>query len=141
MTQIASHNLIDQRTGQRRASAITLAVQALVERSWCPVAPKEAREAVEAAVRKEEYYFAELQAEKAWVERFRVAWQKRVRELAARHDFDAEALEFEVNRRLGGSFTTTLDGSSERRELYCDALKLALEHHDRAYQPTEGTTP
>lgn len=126
MTHLSSHNLIDQRTGQRRAPEIVRVIQLLTQRAWCPLSPCEARAMIEAAVCKEEHYFAKRQAESVETERVLVAKQKEARELAALYRFDIELLQFEVDRRSAGSLTLTLDG--QQRGLYCEALKIAWEH-------------
>lgn len=125
---VSSQNLVDPRTGQRRGPEIALAIQGLTHRLWCPLAPCEARDAVEKAVRKLEAQFERRRLEGIEDERRLVARQKEARELAARFGWDVKRLQFEVDRRSFGSFTLTLDGSSQQRDLYCSALNIAWEH-------------
>jgi hypothetical protein len=51
-------------------------------------------------------------------------------QLAARYDFNVEALKFEYDRRCFGSFTTTLDGSPHERDRYCAAWGYALARRE-----------
>jgi hypothetical protein len=51
--------------------------------------------------------------------------ENEARKIAAEHNFNIETLSFEVNRRSFGSFTTTPDGSPERRAIYARALEIA----------------
>lgn len=53
--------------------------------------------------------------------------------LAASYGYDADALLYECNRRAFGSFTTTLDGSSEQRDRFQRAWLIALSR-----QPATG---
>ena len=47
-------------------------------------------------------------------------------QLAASYGYNVDALLFQFNRRMAGSFTTTIDGSPEQRERYRLAFQIAV---------------
>jgi hypothetical protein len=58
---------------------------------------------------------------------------ERATRLAGDYDYSTEGLYFEYQRRLGGSFATTLSGSREQRDLFLQAWKVAMDR-----KQTEG---
>jgi len=52
-------------------------------------------------------------------------FEARAREIAAEYEYDTERLQFQHDRRCFGSFTRTLAGSNEQRDLFARALALA----------------
>lgn len=86
---------------------------------------EDAREATQRAAKFEQWDIAEkTRANAAW-ERQLAAEEAEVQQIAAAHGYNIETLTFEVERRNFGSFTTTGEGSPERRAIYDRALAFA----------------
>lgn len=129
MTYVSA-GLIDPKSGRARPASIRAAVRALTGRMLYPIAFPTALAVVIRAARKEAEIVAEqIVAGKAH-ERLMVERQAEARRLAAHYQFDVDRLSHEVDRRMGGSFATTLAGSSCERDRFNAALKIARTYRD-----------
>lgn len=86
---------------------------------------EQARDVYQRAASYEQWNIADKLRCNAEYEAKLAADEAEARKIAAEHNFNIETLTFEVERRRFGSFTTTPDGSPERRGIYARALEIA----------------
>lgn len=55
--------------------------------------------------------------------------ERAAQKIAEGYRFNIDQLEFQVQRRSFGSYTTTPDGAPEVRAIYARALQIARDHH------------
>jgi len=124
--------LVDRDTGRYDRAAIRAEIRKLTTRFWAPMTFPAALALVLNEARIEHASVSDaIEWRKRWAAREAII-DRDAGVLAATFGYEIDRLQFEIDRRNFGSFTTTLSGSPNEQARYRRALAIAKAKRDAA---------